>query len=171
MLAVGPQAVWLLLEQRRRRATLIVVAVVAACGAALIPLAVAQNGTRRDAWIGHSPLGIRLRQILPQLLIGTGSPDRLTVKFVAFGAALIALGLLALRSTRAERSAGLAAAALALSGFALTLAFMVVGYDDLITRNLLALIIPAGIVLACGLGARHAGWLGFSSPRSSAGSA
>ncbi len=160
VLAVAPQALWLLYEQRRRIVQ-VAVALVAASGAALIPLALAQNGTHRDAWIASGPLGTRLNQILPQMLIGPGSPDRMLVKFVAIAAALVGLALLVLRAEGIERRTGQAAVGLLVGAAVLNLLFILAGYDDLITRNLLALVIPAGLVLACGLGARRAGRLGL----------
>ncbi|MEO6857274.1 MAG: glycosyltransferase family 39 protein [Solirubrobacteraceae bacterium] len=160
VLAVAPQALWLLYEHRRRSAQ-IAVAVVAACGAALIPLALSQNGTHRDLWIARSPMGTRLNQILPQMLIGPGSPDRMLVKFVAIAAALIGLALLVLRTMAVERRTALVALGLLLGAAVVSLLFILAGYDDLITRNLLALVIPAGLLLACGFGARRAGHLGL----------
>ena len=50
------------------------VGLVLLCGVALVPLALSQNSTGHDSWIAHSPLGLRLAQIVPQYLIGTGAP-------------------------------------------------------------------------------------------------
>ncbi|HEX8977264.1 MAG TPA: glycosyltransferase family 39 protein [Solirubrobacteraceae bacterium] len=161
VLVVAPEALWLLIAHGRRRATLLASAVVAASGLALIPLALSQNGTHRDRWISRSPLGIRLNQVVPQMLIGPGSPDRLLVKFVAFAAAAVALGLLLFRGTGGERRIAVRIGALLLFGFGLNFLFILAGYDDLITRNLLALEAPLLIVLAIGFGARRAGWLGL----------
>ncbi len=74
VVAVAPEAAWLLFERRRSRPVLIAVGVVALCGLALIPLALSQNATGHDSWIANSPLGLRLAQIIPQFLIGTGAP-------------------------------------------------------------------------------------------------
>jgi 4-amino-4-deoxy-L-arabinose transferase-like glycosyltransferase len=161
VLVVAPQALWLLRTQGRRRGAQIAVAVVIASGLALIPLALAQNGTHRDLWIARSPLGIRLNQIVPQMLIGPGAPDRLLVKFVAFAAALTGLGLLILRASLRERRVALQLGAMVLLGFVLNIVFILVGYDDLITRNLMALVIPVLLVLSVGMGARRAGGLGL----------
>ncbi len=76
VVVVAPQALWLLAEHRHVRAVRIAVAVVALCGLALIPLALSQSSTGNDAWIANSALGLRLAQIIPQLLIGTGAPAR-----------------------------------------------------------------------------------------------
>ncbi|MFL5831678.1 MAG: glycosyltransferase family 39 protein [Solirubrobacteraceae bacterium] len=167
VVAVVPQAVWLLFVHRRRREVMVAVAIVGLCGLALIPLAVSQNSTGHDSWIRHAPFGPRLRQILPQLLIGTNAPARVALKFVAFGAALVALVMLfAFRrggvgreGSRADGAGALLAGALALAGFALALAFVVAGSDSLITRNIIALWLPAAVALAGGLAlAPRGGW-------------
>jgi hypothetical protein len=161
VVAVTPQAIWLLLDQRRRRGAQMAVAAVLVCGAGLLPLALTQNATGHDRWIANSPLSARLRQIFPQFLIGTGAPDRLLIKWLAFAAVAVAVGLLALRGDAGERRPALFAAVLAVSGLALSIAFVLLGFDDLITRNLIALLLPGAVVLACGLGARRAGVLGL----------
>ena len=68
-----------------RRPVQIAVGVVALCGLALIPLALSQNSTGHDSWIAHSPLGLRLAQIIPQFLIGTGAPGAHALKFARDG--------------------------------------------------------------------------------------
>lgn len=156
VVAIVPQAAWLLVAHRRDRRVWVAVGVVAACGAALLPLLVFQNGTGRDTWIAHSPFGPRLRQIIPQALIGTNAPHRQVVKYLAMALALVALGLLALRATAAERRPALLAGGLALAGFAMALVFVAAGFDDLITRNLIALWLPAAIVVATGCAAGRA---------------
>jgi mannosyltransferase len=161
ILAVAPMALWLLVHYGRRRAAQVAVAVVTACGAALIPLALSQNSTHHDQWISRHPLGLRLSQILPQVVIGPSAPDRVLLKFIGFAAAAIALVLLVLRGDAVERRPAALTAALVVTGFVLNLLLILLGYDDLITRNLLALIVAALLVLAAGLGARRAGYLGL----------
>jgi 4-amino-4-deoxy-L-arabinose transferase-like glycosyltransferase len=153
VVAVAPQAAWLLAEHRRVRAARVAVGVVALCGVALIPLALSQNATDHDSWIAHSPLGLRLAQIIPQFLIGTGAPARELLKLLAMALALIALALL-IRSAGSGRRVprgALLSGGLALSGFVLSLAFAAAGSDALITRNIIALWLPAAIALAAGL--------------------
>jgi mannosyltransferase len=167
VVAVVPQAVWLLFVHRRRREVMVAVAIVGLCGLALIPLAVSQNSTGHDSWIRHAPFGPRLRQILPQLLIGTNAPARVVLKFVAFGAALVALVMLfAFRragagreGSRAGGDGALLAGGLALAGLALAFAFVVAGSDSLITRNIIALWLPAAVAVAGGVAlAPRGGW-------------
>ncbi|HET8977646.1 MAG TPA: glycosyltransferase family 39 protein [Solirubrobacteraceae bacterium] len=156
LVAVVPEALWLLVIHRRVRAVQIAVGIIAVCGLALLPLALTQNGTKRDAWIAHSDFAFRLRQIIPQFLIGTNAPHRLVVKYVAMAMAVIALGLLAFRAGAAQRRGALLAGGLAVGGFVLALLFVAAGFDDLITRNILALWLPAAILIAGGLAAERA---------------
>jgi hypothetical protein len=64
------------------------------------------------------------------------------------------------RADRLERSGALVAGALAVGGLALNLLLIAGGVDDLITRNVLALWMPAALLLAGGLAARRARLLG-----------
>ena len=169
-LAIAPQAVLLLASQPRRRTVQIGVGIAALCGLGLLPLAISQNGTGNDSWIAGAALGIRLAQIIPQFLIGTNAPVRQALKLAAFALALVALGLLAVRVaraysgrwarndartrlTRVQLGGALTAAALAIGGFALALLLIVVGFDEVITRNLIELWLPAAIVVAAGCAA------------------
>jgi hypothetical protein len=161
VVAVAPQAAWLLVEHRRTRVVQVAVGAVALCGVGLIPLALAQNATGHPSWIANSPLGLRLAQIIPQFLIGTGAPARTLLKFAAMAAALVAIILLALSARRARAGGGdrsrpehhgaLIACFLALSGFVLSLLFVAGGSDQLITRNIIALWLPAAMVVGAGL--------------------
>ena len=161
ILVVAPMALWLLVQHGRRLGAQIAVAMVAACGTALVPLALRQNATGHDHWISAHALGLRLSQILPQVVIGPSAPERVLLKFIGFAAGAVALVLLAARADPVERRAGAQAAALVAVGFALNFALILLGYDDLITRNLLALMVPVLLVLAAGLGARRASYLGL----------
>jgi mannosyltransferase len=156
VLAVVPQAGYLLWRHRSRPAVQVAVGFVALCGLALIPLAISQNGAGNDSWIAAAPFGERLRQIIPQFLIGTDAPDRALLKYAAMALALAGLGLLAIRGRRPERRAALVAGGLVGAGSALCLALVAAGFDDLITRNIIVLWLPAAIVVAGGLALERA---------------
>ena len=161
VVAIAPQAAWLLFEHRARRGVQVAAGVVTVCGVVLIPLALSQSSTGHDRWIAHSALGLRLAQIIPQFLIGTGAPARELHKFLAMALTLLALGLLATRAQPAERRPALLAGGLALAGFGLSLALVAAGVDVLITRNLIALLLPATILVAGGLAVRRARLMGL----------
>jgi hypothetical protein len=76
--------------------------------------------------------------------------------------ALLALALLALRADEAERRGAIIAGSLALGGLVVNLLMIAAGIDDLITRNVIALWVPAALVIAAGLGARRAGLVGVA---------
>jgi mannosyltransferase len=90
---VAAEAVWLLVEHARRRAVLVAVGAVAAAGAALLPLAVHQEGTNQTWWITAAPLSSRVRQTVTQFVAGAYAPPHHGATLVAAGTVLVA-GLL-----------------------------------------------------------------------------
>lgn len=156
---VVPEAAWLLWEHGRLRRVQVAVGLALACGAALIPLALSQNSTGRDDWIAKAPFGLRLAQIIPQMLIGTGAPARTVLKFVAMALALVGLAPLLVPGAVRERRGALLAGGLAVSGFLITLVLAAAGSDFLITRNIIILWLPAAIAVAGGLAVAPR-WLG-----------
>jgi uncharacterized membrane protein len=161
LLAIVPQAIWLLVIYRRQRPVQVAVGVVGLCGVALLPLVLSQNATRHSSWIANSSLRLRLAQILPQFLIGPGAPDRTLLKWLAFAAVLAGIALL-VRARADERSPALLLAGLAVAGLLLNLGLIAGGIDDLITRNIIALLLPLVLMLSGGLGARRAGLAGVA---------
>jgi hypothetical protein len=99
--------------------------------------------------------------VIPQFLIGFGAPAYRLLEPLAVVIAGLALVLLATRSRRGERH-GVTLAGLALAGFGLDLALVAVGIDDLLTRNVIVLWMPAALLLATGLAVREAGWAGIA---------
>jgi mannosyltransferase len=159
---VVPEAAWLLVRHRRHAAVRVAVGIVVACGLALVPLAISQNGTGHDSWIATAPFGLRLRQIVPQFLIGTGAPAREVLRDIAIALAGVAIVRLAIAGPSDERDGALVAGGLAAAGFVLSLLLAVVGFDDLITRNVIALWLPAALLVAGGLAHERGGGLGIA---------
>jgi hypothetical protein len=160
LLVVLPEALWLLAANRRSRPAQVAVGLVGLCGLALVPLAISQNGTGRGNWIAHAPLGRRVAQIAPQFVIGFGSPAYDVLEPLALALAIFALVLLVTRGG-GERRGALVAGALALGGLAISLVLIAGGVDDLITRNVLAIWMPAALVIAAGLAAPRARLVGL----------
>ncbi len=160
VLLVIPEAVWLLVVHRRRRPAQVGVGLVALCGLALIPLALSQNGTGNSSWIHHAALTRRLKEIVPQFVIGFGSPAYGILEPLAVALAVLGLLLLAFRSERFERRGAMLAGGLALSGLILNLVLVAGGIDDLLTRNVLALWMPAALLVTGGFAASRARLLG-----------
>ena len=159
---IVPEALWLLAARRRQRSVQVAVGLVALCGLALIPLALGQNSTGNTKWIAPIPLGSRLGQVIPQFLVGFQTPAQSVLEPLAAALALGALVLLALRSDAPALRRAVALGAVAVGGLLLNLVLIAVGFDDLITRNLIALWVPAALVVAAGFGARWAGRLGVA---------
>jgi hypothetical protein len=153
--------VWLVIVHRCRRGVRIAVGLVVLCGLALIPLALAQNATGHASWIAHTSLPLRLSQVIPQFLTGTGIPAHAVLEPLAAVLAAAAIVTLFVRGEPRERAGALVAAGLAAGGLALNLVLIAGGVDDLITRNILALWLPAAAVVAAGLGARRLGLAGL----------
>jgi mannosyltransferase len=160
VLAVVPEAVWLLVVHRHRRSVQIAFALVGLCGLGLIPLAISQHGTGKGNWISHAPFGRRLGQIVPQFLAGFDGPAHGVFEPVAIAIVLLSLVLLWLRSSGSERRGALIAGGLALAGFLLSLILVVAGFDDLLTRNMLALWAACALLLAGGLAVDRPRFLG-----------
>ncbi|HLY51332.1 MAG TPA: glycosyltransferase family 39 protein, partial [Solirubrobacteraceae bacterium] len=156
ILVVVPEAAWLLIVHRRWRAVQVAVAVVALCGLALIPLALSQQRTGRTNWIAHASLARRVGQIAPQFVIGFGSPAYAVLEPLALALAGVGVVLLVLRADRFERGGALLAGGLAIAGLVISLLLVAGGVDDLLTRNVLALWIPAAIAVAGGFSAARA---------------
>jgi mannosyltransferase len=150
-LVVVPEALWLLWIHRRLPAVQIAFGVVALCGLGLIPLAAGQQSSGRANWIARAPFGRRLGQVIPQFVAGFDGPAHGVLRWVAIAVVLLALLLLATRSEPGPRRGALLAGAIALAGLVISLALVVVGFDDLLTRNLLAIWAPAALLVAGGL--------------------
>lgn len=155
VLIVVPEAVWLLSIHRRRRDVQIGFGLIALCGFGLLTLALAQNATRRDQWIGTVSLGRRLGQVIPQFAAGFQGPARGVLEPLAIAIIVLAVVLLMVRAGAAERRGALIAGSLALAGLVISLVLIVLGFDEVLTRNLLALWLPAALVVAGGLAVRR----------------
>lgn len=156
LLVVVPEALWLLAVQRRVRAVQVGFGLVAVCGLALIPLAISQHGTGRGNWISHAPLGRRTAQIFPQFAAGFPSVAYSVLEPVALALAIFGLVLLALRSDPEDRAGGLIAGSVAVAGLVLAFLLVAVGFDDLLTRNMLPIWMPAAVAVAAGFAAQRA---------------
>ena len=163
LLVVVPEAISLLALYHRRRSVQLAMALAAACALGLMALAISQNSTGRGSWIAATaPLGRRLAEVVPQFLVGFGSVAHTGLVWAAIGLCLGALALLATFGGRAERRRTLAVGAIAIAGLVINLALAAAGIDDLLTRNMIALWIPAALVIAGSLAIARARWAGVA---------
>jgi len=162
VIAVVPEAAWLLFAHRRRRSVQVAVALIAVAGLALIPLAISQQGTGNSNWIAKIPLHVRLSQVAPQFLLGFGAPAGRWLRTLDAIVIVMSVALLWRRGGQAERRCARIAGALAGAGAAVMLALLAAGVDDLITRNIIVLWLPLALVVAAGLGAPRARMVGLA---------
>lgn len=158
IVAVVPEALWLLWRHRLDRRVLTAVVAVAVVGGSLLPIGLTQR--TNATWIADWPLGPRMGQIPAQLVLGTGAPARTWLKVAAAVAVALALVLLARRASSAERRGAILAGGLAAAGLALALVLIPIGVDELITRNVILILLPLIMLVAAGFGARRARALG-----------
>jgi 4-amino-4-deoxy-L-arabinose transferase-like glycosyltransferase len=158
-----PQALWLLVEGRRarRHAPLASVAAVALVGLALVPLIARQRANRGSSWIASVPLGGRLEDVAPQMLLGEGRPF---FHFFALGVGLLVVApvvVLLARGGPAQRRAVLIPILIGACGVLLPALVDLAGMHILVDRNT----VGAGTVLligcAVGMAASRPAWLGL----------
>ena len=162
VLVVLPEALWLLYLHRRRRDLWVGLGALAICSAPLLWFAISQNGTGHAGWIAHIPLAPRLGQIIPQFLVGYGAPALTVLQRVTESAALVGLVLLFTRTDPVARSGALLAGGIAAVGLVISLLLIAAGIDDLITRNVISLWMPAAVAVAGGLAAARPRFVGLA---------
>jgi mannosyltransferase len=155
-----PEAAWLVVVHARRWKVWAASAAAAAVGAALIPLA--QSEQQFTTWISADPLGVRLRQLRTQSLVGFAVPHAAALWLIAILIVVLAATLLAFRAEPRERLGGIRMAIIGLAGFGLAMAPELAGKDLVNSRNLIELLPALAAFLACGLGARRAGSVGLA---------
>ena len=162
LFVVVPEALWLLLRTPDRRRAGIAVAGVAAIGAVLLPLAIHQAGNPGANFIGTTALGERMLQLPKQYLVGYASPAAVLFTMLAAIVAAGAVWFVLTRTDPHERGAARSAALLLACAAGVPLVLAVAGADYLVTRNAIAGLLPFVLLLAIGLGARRAGWVGLA---------
>jgi hypothetical protein len=144
---------------RRRPGVLVPVGVVAGVGLALLPLAHAQGGGSRTAWIAGIPLGQRVSAITKELISAntlvidqdTGLPGG-ALGAVAAAVLTGAVAWAAITLVRRRRGGRAALpAALGLAALLVPLILTQTRYDYLLDRNLLAAWVPLAIALGAAL--------------------
>lgn len=163
-LVVVPQGVWLFTRHRSLPVVRHGVEAVFVCCISLLALIVRQLAFLGPStnWINQTPLTQRLSDLSHAFALGPEAPTGGWL-LVAFGVlVLIAVGLLVARGDRLERARATVVAQVALAGAAIVAGLIVVGFDQLDSRNLMALWLPLALVLAAGFGTRRSGWIGLA---------
>jgi hypothetical protein len=147
LIVAVPEAAWLVRIHPRRAGVWAAVTGVTAAGGALLPLALTQRATLHTAWIHRIPLDLRLSQLGSQFLSGFGSSAAMTT---GAGLGLAVGALLLLRGGSHQLRIALLPAALGAAALLIALALAGLGFDELLTRNLLAAWLPLALAAVVG---------------------
>ena len=156
VLTIVPQAALLLYGHRRNRAVWVAVALVGVCLAVLTPLLLHEDQTLPLKYFEMWSLGYRITQTPTLFLTGTGSPAHDLLKWLAYAALLGTLVLLWRRGSRLQQGAALTMSGIAAAAFLMSLAFVMVGQDSFLARNLMGASVPAALLVVGGLDAARA---------------
>jgi mannosyltransferase len=154
--AVFPLAIEALLLRRRWIGLL----PLGATAVGLFALASRQAGEHKR-WFTLIPLPHRALQLVTDYLVGFTPPATTAMVVAGVVPAVLALVLLLARGVAMERRAAAIAALVAAGAALVPLGLAVAGVDYFNIRNVIAGLVPAAIVVACGLGARRAGAAGL----------
>jgi mannosyltransferase len=160
---VAPELLWLLVRARHQGALPQIArasAAVVAVGAALVPLALHQRETVGATWIAEGTAGdlpMRLARIPGEFLTGHHPPGHLLLTVLTVGLAVACAALLLHRRSRHARSAAGIPLAIAALVILVPSTLAVAGIDYIVTRNLIAAVLPLAIVVALGAVASGAG--------------
>jgi 4-amino-4-deoxy-L-arabinose transferase-like glycosyltransferase len=146
---IGPELCWVI--AKRRRAGLPAAGVVVLAGLAVAPLALRQRANGTAGFITQTGLPTRLAQAVKQLAIGYDAPaDGLIVGLgCVLGVAAIWLAWRRLAETERLRALGIVGLGIAATGLPVLAAGL--GFDYVITRNVIATWVPVSLAVAAGL--------------------
>jgi mannosyltransferase len=170
---VAAEGLWLVVRAWPRRTPVVAVGATVAVGLALLPLAIAQEGSgRRNHFATVSMVHRAAGAIFefaaspePGGLVGSQSVRNFRGTIALGGVILagVALALLVLRATPRERRGGLMMAAVAAASLIIPFAFAAAGLDFVDTRNLIGTLVPLLIAVGIGFGCARAGRIGLAS--------
>src|SRR3954454_16104817 len=151
---IGAEALWLLYRSPARGRTALGVATVAVAAAALLPLALHQRSTGAARFISESSVVRRLAQIPKQFAVGYQGPLETAITIVSL--LLVAYGIVLLVRSPARSRAWLFAG-LALPAILAPLILALIGPDYLISRNVIAALLPLAVAVAAGFATGRSG--------------
>jgi hypothetical protein len=167
---IAAEGLWLIAAIPNRRRAILTVAGTAAVGLALLPLAVAQEGSGRRNLFADLPLPARARETAvnfvasqePGWLAGSASVDDVQRAAALAGFVLvIAGGVLVLRRGLPEEKRGAATAAtVGVAAFAIPFALAAAGLDLVDPRNLIGALVPVLVAGGVAFGLRNSKSLG-----------
>jgi hypothetical protein len=150
---VAAEAAWLLAAHARSWGARAAVAAVAAVGAALLPLALHDEGSGRTAWIARIPLAARFRVAATEVVTSEYNPPRLALALGWLLAGCAVVAVFVWLADHRERRGAVMPLALGAAGVAAPLTLAATRYDEFYFRNLIGawilLAVAVGIVLSC----------------------
>jgi len=155
-----PEA-WILLRRLGARRAAAPVGAVLAVGAALLPLALAQQADGKVSWIEAESLASRFAESVKLMAVGPYAPLEILagLLIVLLAAGAVALGWR--RTEGRERAAVRDVAVVAVVSIGLPLALAAIGLVDVYDgRNVIASWVPLAVLVAAGLGVTRAGRAG-----------
>jgi mannosyltransferase len=170
---VAIEGLWLAVRGWPRRAPLIALGTIAAAGLALLPLAIAQEGSGRRNHFTTVSLVHRAGGAIFEFLASPepgGLVGSQSVRYFRAGIALggvilagVALVLLLSRGSSRERRGGLMVAAVAAAAMLAPFVLAAGGLDFVDSRNLIGALVPLLVTAGIGFGCARAGRLGLAS--------
>jgi hypothetical protein len=159
-LAIAPEAIWLLAHYRPRRMVRYGVEALVVWSAPLAVLAFRQMNSGVYGWLAKVPILQRAEGVPTSFAIGPGAPGGSYLLLASAIVVAVSAWLIVRRTDSRERRIIRFVAGLAASGFILVVILLLLGFDEVDSRNMLALCVPVALVIAGGLGARRAGSVG-----------
>ncbi|MGH2924720.1 MAG: glycosyltransferase family 39 protein [Solirubrobacterales bacterium] len=169
---VGAEGLWLLATSRPRRRPVVAFGATVVAGLALLPLAIAQEGSGRRNHFTTVPILHRVGGTVVGFLASaepaglSGSPPvrllRDAAVIVGLLAAGLALFLLVRRASASERRGGIVFAAVGGAALIVPFALAAGGLDFVDPRNLIGALVPLLLAAGIGLGCARAGRLGLA---------
>ena len=170
---IAAEGLWLIVRGWPRRAPVLALGSTAAVGLALLPLAIAQEGSGRRNHFATVPIVHRAAGVVLEFMASPepgGLVGSQSIRYFRGAAALggvilagVALSLLLLRATARERRGGLTIAAVAGASLIVPFALAAAGPDFVDTRNLIVGLVPLLVAAGIGFGCARAGRIGLAS--------
>jgi uncharacterized membrane protein len=162
VLVIAPQLVWLLWRPRGNQPVRYGAEAVLLAGAALSPLALSQlHGPLVGNWITATPLRTRLAQTAAGFDVGPTPPAAAWLAIGLATAAALAFWFSVRRRGLFVRSGARPVGWLLIGGIAVQFALLVMGLDQVDTRNQILLLPSLLVILACVLGEQSVGNIGI----------
>ncbi|MGZ8693710.1 MAG: glycosyltransferase family 39 protein [Gaiellaceae bacterium] len=154
---VAAEAFWLIRQERLRRPALAATGALVLAVIALVPLAIDQRSHNTARWISAHSLLRRLGGLPSAYIVGYQPPLLLVTSLIGGLFVLVAVVLLALRGDALSRRAATLSAVVGAPTIVFPVLLVFGGTDSVTTRNTTVAWIPLLMVVAIGLGSRHAG--------------